>query len=150
MDKTNNRPTWDEYFKKICSVTKDRSSCDRLKVGCLLVLDNRIVSQGYNGFPRGIHDNIGLLEDKKSKYDRIVHAEMNVIYNACYNGVSLDGASLYIYGLPLCSKCCLGVIQVGIKRVIMKAPKLPKRWNDSWKLSEKLLSEANINFYLHE
>ena len=32
----------------------------------------------------------------------------------------------------------------------MKAPKLPKRWNDSWKLSEKLLSEANINFYLHE
>ena len=88
------------------------------------------------------------MEDKKSKYDRIVHAEMNVIYNACYNGVSLDGASLYIYGLPLCSKCCLGVIQVGIKRVIMKAPKLPKRWNESWELSQKLLSEANIKYDL--
>ena len=49
----NIRPSWDEYFKKICSVTKERSSCERLKVGCLLVLDNRIVSQGYNGFLPG-------------------------------------------------------------------------------------------------
>ena len=142
---------WQERYLDLAEEISKWSKDPSTQCGAVAVGDKgQILSQGYNGFPRGINDNIGLLEDKKSKYDRIVHAEMNVIYNACYNGVSLDGASLYIYGLPLCSKCCLGVIQVGIKRVIMKAPKLPKRWNDSWKLSEKLLSEANINFYLHE
>ena len=43
------RPSWDEYFKEIVQVTSKRSPCDRLKVGCLLVKDNRIISQGYNG-----------------------------------------------------------------------------------------------------
>ena len=48
-----NRLSWDEYFKKIVLVTKERSPCERLQVGCLLVKDNRIISQGYNGFLPG-------------------------------------------------------------------------------------------------
>ena len=53
------RPTWDEYFKKIVMVTSERSPCERLQVGCVLVVDNRIVSQGYNGFISGCpHDSI--------------------------------------------------------------------------------------------
>ena len=47
------RPTWDDYFKKIVLATRERSACERLQVGCLLVKDNRIVSQGYNGFLPG-------------------------------------------------------------------------------------------------
>ena len=43
------RPNWDEYFKEISLVTSKRSSCTRLNVGCVLVKDNRIISQGYNG-----------------------------------------------------------------------------------------------------
>ena len=49
----NKRPSWDDYFKKIVFATKERSPCKRLQVGCLLVKDNRIVSQGYNGFLPG-------------------------------------------------------------------------------------------------
>ena len=41
------RPSWKNYFSKICKVTSERSACERLKVGCLLVKDNRIISQGY-------------------------------------------------------------------------------------------------------
>ena len=48
-----NRLSWDEYFAKIVSVTAERSPCERLQVGCLLVKDNRIISQGYNGFLPG-------------------------------------------------------------------------------------------------
>ena len=44
------RPTWNEYFKRIVLVTKERSPCERLQVGCLLVKNNRIISQGYKGF----------------------------------------------------------------------------------------------------
>jgi len=47
------RPNWNEYFKKILLVVKERSPCHRLQVGCLLVKDNRIISQGYNGFLPG-------------------------------------------------------------------------------------------------
>ena len=48
-----NRPSWDEYFTKIVKVTSERSPCERLQVGCVLVKDNRIISQGYNGFLPG-------------------------------------------------------------------------------------------------
>ena len=50
MDEKKDRPTWDAYFKEIVQVTSKRSPCERLQVGCLLVKDNRIISQGYNGF----------------------------------------------------------------------------------------------------
>ena len=49
------RPDWNEYFSKIVWLTKDRSPCHRLQVGCLLVKDNRIISQGYNGFLSSSH-----------------------------------------------------------------------------------------------
>ena len=49
-----NRPSWEEYFKQIVTYTSTRSSCNRLQVGCLLVKDNRIISQGYNGFLPGL------------------------------------------------------------------------------------------------
>ena len=49
----NNRPSWNEYFQEIVITTAKRSPCERLKVGCLLVKDNRIISQGYNGFLPG-------------------------------------------------------------------------------------------------
>lgn len=51
------RPTWNEYFKKIVIATSERSACDRLNVGCLLVKENRIISQGYNGFLPGCPHN---------------------------------------------------------------------------------------------
>ncbi|WXU00611.1 MAG: hypothetical protein Ctma_1337 [Catillopecten margaritatus gill symbiont] len=55
-----------------------------------------------------------------SKYKFVVHAEMNAIYNATYSGTSLDGTTLYVYGLPTCSECAKGIIQVGIELIIKK------------------------------
>ena len=61
------RPNWDEYFKKIAQVTAERSPCERLHVGCVLVKDNRIISQGYNGFLPGCpHKSI--VRDNKELY----------------------------------------------------------------------------------
>ena len=56
---TQERPSWDEYFLQITQVTRKRSPCERLQVGCVLVRDNRIISQGYNGFlPGAPHTSI--------------------------------------------------------------------------------------------
>ena len=71
---------------------------------------------------------------------------MNVIYNATYNGVSLDGATLYVYGLPVCSDCDKGVIQVGIKRVVMPQQEIPEHWIDSWDLTSRMFSMAKVKW----
>ena len=50
---TLERPSWNDYFKEIVQVTAKRSACERLQVGCILVKNNRIIAQGYNGFLPG-------------------------------------------------------------------------------------------------
>jgi dCMP deaminase len=71
---------------------------------------------------------------------------MNVIYNATYNGVSLDGATLYVSGLPVCSECAKGIVQVGIKRVIMREMEIPETWQNSWRKTQEMFNEASIQF----
>ena len=112
---------WDirylQLAENIASWSKDPST----QIGAIAVgTKGQVLAQGYNGFPRGVEDRVEYYEDRETKYKYVVHAEMNVIYNATYNGVSLDGATLYVTGLPVCSDCAKGVIQVGIKRVVMK------------------------------
>ena len=70
---------------------------------------------------------------------------MNCIFNATYNGVSLDGATIYVTGLPVCSECAKGLIQVGIKKVVMpRIDDMPEKWRESWKLSQAMFDEAGI------
>ncbi len=79
------RPTWDEYFKSIVQVCATRSSCNRLHVGCLLVKDNRIISQGYNGFLPGCpHESIV----RNNHEQATLHAEQNALMDCAKRGVS--------------------------------------------------------------
>ena len=107
------RPTWDEYFKEIVQVTAKRSSCDRLHVGCLLVKDNRIVSQGYNGFLPGCsHQSIV----RDGHEQATVHAEQNAISDCAKRGVSCEGCTAYITHYP-CIICCRILLASGIKNI---------------------------------
>ena len=107
------RPSWDEYFKKICLVTKERSSCHRLQVGCLLVKENRIISQGYNGFLPGCpHKSIVRNNHEQST----VHAEQNAICDCAKRGVNCNGATAYITHYP-CIICCKLLLASGIKEI---------------------------------
>ena len=140
---------WDKRFldlaEHIASWSKDPSK----KIGAVAVgAQGQILSQGYNGFPRGINDLDFRYEDREEKYKLVVHAEMNVIYNASYNGVSLNDSTLYVYGLPVCHDCAKGIIQVGIKNVMMSRKVLPidKRWEESWITTQKLFKESGINY----
>ena len=96
--------------------------------------------------PRGISDSEERLNNREIKYKYVVHAEQNLIYNATYNGVSLDGATIYVTGLPVCSECAKGIIQVGINRVVMPKQEIKENWKESWKLSSALFDEANIQY----
>ena len=108
---SNNRPGWDEYFKKICQVTSERSSCERLQVGCVLVKDNRIISQGYNGFLPGCpHKSIV----RNNHEQATVHAEQNAISDCAKRGVQCLGATAYITHYP-CIICTRILLASGIK-----------------------------------
>lgn len=108
-----NRPSWDEYFKEIVNVTSKRSSCNRLHVGCLLVKDNRIISQGYNGFLPGCpHKSI----IKHNHEQATVHAEQNAICDCAKRGTSCDNSIAYITHYP-CIICTRLLLASGIKEI---------------------------------
>ena len=138
---------WDQSFLKLAEVVASWSKDPSRKIGAVAIgAKGQVLAQGYNGFPRGIDDSEERYNDRERKYELVVHAEMNVIYNATYSGVSLDGATLYVTGLPVCSECAKGIVQVGIKRVIMRDMEIPDSWQESWRKTQEMFDETGIQF----
>ena len=137
---------WDRKFLELAKHISTWSKDPSKKIGAVAVGKNRnILATGYNGFPKGIQDTEERLNDRETKYELVVHAEMNCIYNAVENGVSLKGAHLYVYGLPICHECAKGVVQVGIGRVIVEDTVCTiKRWSDSFDKSKRIFHEGNV------
>ena len=107
------RPTWQEYFKQMTECTALRSPCERLKVGCLLVNDNRIIAQGYNGFlPGAPHESKVINGHEQST----VHAEQNAITDCAKRGVSSNECDAYITHYP-CVNCMKILCASGIKNI---------------------------------
>lgn len=143
----NTQDKWVERYldlaKEVATWSKDPSK----KIGAVAIgSKGQVLAQGYNGFPRGIKDLQDRYNNRPKKYELVVHAEMNVIYNATYNGVSLNGATLYVHGLPVCSDCAKGIIQVGIKNVVMRKQEIPEMWKDSWQKTKEMFNEAGIKW----
>jgi dCMP deaminase len=114
-----NSNKWDKRFMEMAEVISSWSKDPSSKIGAVIVnSERRILATGYNGFPRGINDTEKRLNDRDEKYPRIIHAEMNALMNALYNGVSVKDATLYVHGLPVCPACAKCIIQAGIKRVV--------------------------------
>ena len=110
---TTKRLGWDEYFSKIVQVTAERSSCERLHVGCLLVKDNRIISQGYNGhLPGAPHESIV----KNNHEQATVHAEQNAICDCAKRGVSCRDSTAYVTHYP-CIICTRLLLAAGINEI---------------------------------
>ena len=107
------RLSWDEYFSKIVKVTAERSPCERLQVGCLLVKDNRIISQGYNGFLPGCpHESI--VRDNHEQ--ATLPAEQNALMDCAKRGVSCEGCTAYVTHYP-CIICARLLLAGGIKKI---------------------------------
>src|SRR5574344_1057012 len=112
--------SWDEYFMGIALLSAKRSKDPSTQVGaCIVDDDNKVVSIGYNGMPKGL-DETQLSWNKNegldSKYLYVCHAEMNAILNT-RNGSSLKGCRVYVTLFP-CNECAKALIQVGIKEII--------------------------------
>ena len=108
-----NRPSWNNYYKKVVECTSERSSCSRLQVGCILVKNNRIISQGYNGFISGHPHNSVIVDDHEIA---TIHAEQNAIIDCAKRGVSCNDSIAYITHFP-CINCLKFMVQAGIKKI---------------------------------
>jgi|TARA_B110000483_G_scaffold102300_1_gene125068 dCMP deaminase len=107
------RPSWEEYYKSITEISASRSTCKRLKVGCIFVKDNRIISQSYNGFISGMPHNSIIVNGHELG---TIHAEENsLIYCAKY-GISCKGSIAYITHYP-CLNCVKHLYMAGIKEI---------------------------------
>ena len=112
--------SWDEYFMGVSLLSGMRSKDPNTQVGaCIVSEDNKILSMGYNGFPRGCSDEEFPWEregePEEIKYAYVTHSELNAILN--YRGGSLQGAKLYVSLFP-CNECAKAIIQSGIRTVI--------------------------------
>lgn len=111
------RIKWEEYFMAQSHLLALRSTCKRLSVGATIVKDNRIIAGGYNGSVAGeVHciDEGCLIED--GHCIRTIHAEMNALLQCAKQGVSTEGATIYVTHFP-CLNCTKSIIQAGIKTI---------------------------------
>lgn len=140
---------WDRYFlgeaKKAAEPSKDPST----KCGCVVVRDRRIVVQGYNGFPKGIHDLPERYADRPLKLKLCVHAEPNALI---YARQDLSGCQCFTWPFQPCACCAALLIQAGIVRVV--APVMPpdkaERWGEDMALARAMFEEAGVKLVLYE
>ena len=107
------RISWNDYFMKAATLASVRSPCDRLKVGCVIVKNNRLISMGYNGFLAGTdHRSIVRWGHEQAT----IHAEINAITDAAKRGVSIDDSVAYITHYP-CINCFKALASSGVKKI---------------------------------
>ena len=143
MDKRENTLTWDEYFMGLAHLSALRSKDPSTQVGAAIIDENhRVVSVGYNGFPKGCSDDEfpwsrsgGVLN---SKYAFVVHAELNAILNSPR---SVSGCTIYVSLFP-CNECAKAIIQSGIKRIVYESDKYAD--TETTIASKKMLQAAGI------
>jgi dCMP deaminase len=119
--------SWDEYFLFMATVVSIKSKDERCRVGAVITSTDRIVlSTGFNGLARGVHDDRDVLANVDEKLKVICHAEQNAILNAARMGVALKGAAIFVTKFP-CLTCCNAIVQAGITRIYTHDKSF---WND--------------------
>ena len=91
-----------------------RSPCCRLKVGCVIVKDNRCISMGYNGYIAGAPHISRIVDNHEQS---TIHSEINAITDCAKRGVSLNTSKIYISHFP-CINCFKSIAACGIKEII--------------------------------
>ena len=148
---------WDRHFLGMALYHSRLSKDPSTRVGSVIVgPDRELLSAGFNGFPRGIADTPERLNNRETKLQFVVHAEMNALLAAARTGMRLKGCVLYlaatddsgmIWGGPPCTRCTVEIIQVGISEIVSYPIKTaPSRWHSDLLVSRSLLDEAGVKY----
>jgi dCMP deaminase len=128
---------FDKQYLRMARIWASNSYCKRRQVGALLVKDNMIISDGYNGTPSGFENDCEDENNNSKAY--VLHAEANAISKVAKSNNSSDGSTLYITTSP-CIECAKLIIQSGIERVVFSEK---YRITDGLDLLERVGIELN-------
>ncbi|HRF67628.1 MAG TPA: dCMP deaminase family protein [Muribaculum sp.] len=126
MNQKEKQRLLDKRYLRMARIWAENSYCQRRKVGAILVKDQMIISDGYNGTPAGF-ENVCEGDDGKTK-PYVLHAEANAITKVARSSNSSEGSTLYITASP-CLECSKLIIQAGIRRVV---------YNDLYRIQDGL------------
>jgi dCMP deaminase len=138
--------TWDTRFIRMAREVSSWSKDPSTQVGSIAVRNRKIIATGFNGFPKGVVDDDDLLLNRETKLKLMIHAEMNMVYNAVEHGAKIEGSTVYIWGLPCCSECWKGLVQTGVSRVVM--PNIEEhgaKWKEGCDFAKKHMKNTGIN-----
>ncbi len=131
---------WHKRFLDLCEHVATWSKDPSTKLGSVIVDDKkRVVSIGYNGFPRGVFDYEERYKDRPTKYLFVAHAERNALDNA---PMMVDNCTMYVTLLP-CNECAKSIIQKGITTVVTYRPEREDVFN--WNTTFAMFNEAGVN-----
>ena len=109
--------------------------------------DNSVCSVGFNGFARGVKDDVERYANRDIKTKLVVHAEVNA---KNFAREPIHGYTLYTYPFPPCSRCAGELINCGIKRFVSTTPGVSyKRWEKDWELMYLQCNEALVFVQLY-
>lgn len=135
-----------ERFMKLAQHVAGWSKDPSTKVGCVIVNPLRIVvAMGFNGFPRGVSDDVERYENRPLKYQMVQHAETNAIFNAA---TSVKGCSAYVTHPPCCN-CGGALIQSGVDKIftISPEPGIAERFKESFETSRMMFEESGVGYW---
>ncbi len=111
----NKQHLLDTRYLRMATIWSENSYCVRRKVGAIMVKDNMIISDGFNGTPSGF---VNVCEDEAGvTFPYVLHAEANAITKVARSNNSSEGSTLYVTASP-CVECSKLIIQAGIRRVV--------------------------------
>ncbi len=134
MEQLDKQIVLDKRYLRMARIWAENSYCIRRKVGAILVKDQMIISDGYNGTPAGFEN---VCEDESGATKAyVLHAEANAITKVARSSNSSDGSTLYVTASP-CVECSKLIIQAGIKRVV---------YNEAYRIADglDLLARAGV------
>ena len=135
METITKQELLDKRYLRMSRIWAENSYCERRKVGALIVRNQMIISDGFNGTPSGFEN---ICEDSVTGMTKpyVLHAEANAITKVARSNNSSDGATLYVTASP-CLECAKLIIQAGISRVV---------YNEIYRMSDgiELLQRAGV------
>lgn len=126
MENHDKQELLDKRYLRMAAIWAENSYCERRKVGAILVKDQMIISDGFNGTPAGFENVCEDADGATKPY--VLHAEANAITKVARNNNSSNGSTLYITASP-CLECSKLIIQAGIRRVV---------FNDLYRITDGL------------
>ncbi len=141
-------PSWDEYHIQQAELASTKSKDSSTKVGAVIVgPDNESLATGFNGFARGVRDDVPERQERERRLKFTIHAESNALLAAARRGMPTKGCRIYVSRFP-CASCAGMIVQAGLTEVVCREIEpgdgFNERWAEEHTIARTILREGGV------